>query len=243
MLQRDVTHSRGRVACGPAIRWPTTLGTGHAQQMEHVTAPVADPVEHLSTEQLEAGLDEIRRSPADRGRVELIVRRPAARRARGPRRRASSTRSVGLVGDTWPLRRSTRTPDGSPHPDMQLNVMNARTVALLAGSPERRAPGRRPALPRPRPERGQPARRHPARARVGRHRGHGAAPHRLRQVLPALRPGGPALRQLRDRQGAPAPGPERPRRRARRGPRRRRGAQAGALTRASPPTRRPAGRG
>jgi hypothetical protein len=103
--------------------------------MDHVADPV---MEYLSTEQLEAGLDEIRRSPADRGRVELIVRRPAL----GEREVLSEGELdmvVGLVGDTWPQRRSTRTPDGSPHPDMQLNVMNARTIALLAGSPERRA--------------------------------------------------------------------------------------------------------
>ena len=103
--------------------------------MEHVPDPV---MEHLSAEQLEAGLDEIRRSPADRGRVELIVRRPAVSE-REVLAEGELDMSVGLVGDTWPLRRSTRTPDGSPHPDMQLNVMNARMVALLAGSPERRA--------------------------------------------------------------------------------------------------------
>ena len=95
-------------------------------------------MEHLSTDQLEAGLDEIRRSPADRGRVELIVRRPAVSEREVLAEGRLDT-VVGLVGDTWPQRRSTRTPDGSPHPDMQLNVMNARVVALLAGSPERRA--------------------------------------------------------------------------------------------------------
>jgi MOSC domain-containing protein YiiM len=39
---------------------------------------------------------------------------------------------VGLVGDTWNQRSSKRTADGSPHPDMQLNVMNARVVQTLA---------------------------------------------------------------------------------------------------------------
>ena len=38
----------------------------------------------------------------------------------------------GLVGDNWRSRSSSRTSDGSPHPDIQLNVMNARVVALLA---------------------------------------------------------------------------------------------------------------
>ena len=33
-------------------------------------------VKHLAMETLEGGLDEIRRSPADRGVLELIVRRP-----------------------------------------------------------------------------------------------------------------------------------------------------------------------
>jgi MOSC domain-containing protein YiiM len=103
--------------------------------MDHVADPVTV---HLSAEELEIGLDEIRRSPADRGRVELIVRRPAVgEREVLPEGELDTV--VGLVGDTWPQRRSTRTPDGSPHPDMQLNVMNARTVALLAGSTERRA--------------------------------------------------------------------------------------------------------
>lgn len=45
---------------------------------------------------------------------------------------AELDQAVGLVGDTWKDRRSKRTDDGSPHPDMQLNIMNARTVHLLA---------------------------------------------------------------------------------------------------------------
>jgi len=38
----------------------------------------------------------------------------------------------GLVGDTWRVRSSTRTADRSAHPDMQLNLMNARVIALIA---------------------------------------------------------------------------------------------------------------
>lgn len=45
--------------------------------------------------------------------------------------------AVGLVGDTWRARDSSRTEDGSPHPDMQLNIMNARVIALLAQSDDR----------------------------------------------------------------------------------------------------------
>ena len=45
--------------------------------------------------------------------------------------------SEGLVGDNWKTRGSRRTADGSAHPDMQLNVMNARVIALLAQGVER----------------------------------------------------------------------------------------------------------
>ena len=43
----------------------------------------------------------------------------------------------GLVGDTWVERGSRRMPDGSPHPDMQLNLMNHRLVEFLAQDPDR----------------------------------------------------------------------------------------------------------
>lgn len=41
--------------------------------------------------------------------------------------------TVGLVGDSWSQRPSSRTTDRSPHPDMQLNVINSRFVELIAG--------------------------------------------------------------------------------------------------------------
>ncbi|HEX7277029.1 MAG TPA: hypothetical protein VF244_06610 [Acidimicrobiales bacterium] len=93
---------------------------------------------HLTRDELAAGLDHIAGSPADVGRVELIVRRPAE----GEREvLAEGTLDLenGLVGDTWRVRESKRTDDGSPHPDMQLNVMNARVAALIAADPDRRA--------------------------------------------------------------------------------------------------------
>jgi hypothetical protein len=88
---------------------------------------------HVSFLELEAGLPEIRRSPANCGSVELIVRRPAV----GKREilvEAVLSPLTGLTGDTWHVRPSIRTPDRSPHPEMQLNVMNSRSAALIAGS-------------------------------------------------------------------------------------------------------------
>ena len=47
------------------------------------------------------------------------------------------TPSEGLVGDSWRTRGSSRTPDGSAHPNMQLNIMNARVIALVAQDKDR----------------------------------------------------------------------------------------------------------
>ncbi len=43
----------------------------------------------------------------------------------------------GLIGDNWSVRGSSRTPDGSAHPEMQINIMNARVTALVAQEKER----------------------------------------------------------------------------------------------------------
>jgi len=91
---------------------------------------------YLTTAELEAGLDEVRQSPADNGVLEMIVRRPAIG-ARELLQDGELDPVVGLVGDTWHKRTSRLTPDGSPHPEMQLNIMNARVVALVSQARER----------------------------------------------------------------------------------------------------------
>lgn len=93
-------------------------------------------VKHLSWDELEAGLAEIHKSPRDEGALELIVRRPAVEQ-REILIEAQLQRAMGLVGDSWSRRRTSRTTDGSPHPDMQLNIMNARVIALLARRKDR----------------------------------------------------------------------------------------------------------
>jgi len=91
---------------------------------------------HLSIEQLHAGLDAIRDSPKDQGQLRMIVRRPELG-AREVLPAGELDPVEGLVGDTWKARPSTRTTDGAAHPDMQLNIMNARVIALLAQEEER----------------------------------------------------------------------------------------------------------
>lgn len=87
-------------------------------------------------EELEAGLEEILRSPSDEGRLALIVRRPR-KEEREVLEEGTLDLEEGLVGDDWKVRGSSATPDGSAHPEMQVTVMNSRTIALLAGTRDR----------------------------------------------------------------------------------------------------------
>jgi len=93
----------------------------------------------MTAPQLEQGLDEILRSPSDGGRVDLIVRRPVVD-GREVVEVGELHPDCGLVGDSWSVRLSPRSGPGGPHPDTQLNVINARLSSLIAGAtPERRA--------------------------------------------------------------------------------------------------------
>lgn len=86
--------------------------------------------------ELDAALVRVRQSPRDVGRLELIVRRPAVD-AREVLAEAELNLEAGLVGDTWRVRPSSRTSDRSPHPDMQLNLMNVRAADAVAGGIKR----------------------------------------------------------------------------------------------------------
>ena len=93
-------------------------------------------MKHLTTEELEAGLGDIYLSPKDDGRIDLIVCRPDVEK-RDVLSEARLDLTEGLVGDNWKMRGSTSTADGSAHPEMQLNIMNSRVIALLAQERER----------------------------------------------------------------------------------------------------------
>jgi hypothetical protein len=77
--------------------------------------------------ELESSIEELARSPKDQGRLELIVRRPV----KGQREvlaEGELTFEEGLAGDCWK--------DRDPHPDMQINIMNARAIAAIAATKE-----------------------------------------------------------------------------------------------------------
>ena len=86
-------------------------------------------MEHATLDDLKSGLDHVRSSPADRGTLELIVRRPAED-LREVLHAGELDAEVGLVGDRWHL-------GTSPTNDAQLTVINSRLAQLVAGSRDR----------------------------------------------------------------------------------------------------------
>ena len=87
-------------------------------------------------QELEAALDHLRGAPKDEGVLQLIVRRPQIDQ-REVLDEAELDPVLGLIGDGWSVRGSSKTPDGGPHPEMQINIMNARVTALVAQEKER----------------------------------------------------------------------------------------------------------
>lgn len=94
---------------------------------------VAPSGEYRNASELAAGLDHIRSSPAEAGTLELIVRRPAEDE-REVIEEGMLSFDEGLIGDMWRRRWHA---GGAPNPNAQLTLMNARAIALFAGSRER----------------------------------------------------------------------------------------------------------
>lgn len=92
--------------------------------------------EYLSMMELEAGLDYIRQAPKDHGTLKMIVCRPNVDE-RAVLQEGRLDLLEGLVGDTWKVRGSRHTQDGSANLHAQITVMNARAIALLAQHEER----------------------------------------------------------------------------------------------------------
>ena len=93
-------------------------------------------IKHLTLADLEAGLDDIRNSPKVQGVLDMIVSRPEED-AREVMALADLDPALGLVGDNWQDRPSSRSADGKAHPDMQINMMNSRVIALVAQDKDR----------------------------------------------------------------------------------------------------------
>ncbi len=91
---------------------------------------------HATKEELQAGLPHILASPQDDGVLEAIVIRPE----KGQRQDLQSCElslESGTHGDHWAKGCWKSTEDGRPHPDVQICIMNARCIALIAGERDR----------------------------------------------------------------------------------------------------------
>ena len=86
---------------------------------------------YLSLSELEAGLDPILQSPKDDGTLQYIVRRPRVDE-REIVSEATLDPQQGMLGDTWISRGN-----GPLNPDVQLTLMNARVITLVAGTKDR----------------------------------------------------------------------------------------------------------
>ncbi len=93
---------------------------------------------HRTSEDLTAFLATLDDAPRDVGTLRAVIARPGVGH-REVLEVGHLDLTEGLVGDTWTARGSRRTPDGSAHPDMQLNVMSHRLVEFLAQDPQREA--------------------------------------------------------------------------------------------------------
>jgi hypothetical protein len=91
---------------------------------------------HLTMTELEAGMHEIRQSPKNNGVLKMIVRRPQDDE-REIIDGGELDPAQGLIGDNWKVRGSKSTPDRSANINMQLTIMNSRTIALVAQEQER----------------------------------------------------------------------------------------------------------
>ncbi len=88
-------------------------------------------IRHLNLDQLNEGLSEIRQSPKDDGVLKAIVFRPEENQRSSPTQCQLSP-ELGLAGDRWAKGCWLSLPDGSPHPEVQVTIMNVRSIALIA---------------------------------------------------------------------------------------------------------------
>ena len=95
-----------------------------------------ETITHLTMAELTAGMEHIRQAPKDDGVLRMIVRRPEVD-SRETLEEAEFSLVDGLVGDNWKMRGSRLMQDGSPNPDAQITIMNARSIALIAQNGDR----------------------------------------------------------------------------------------------------------
>jgi hypothetical protein len=79
---------------------------------------------------------DVRAAPRDDGRLELIVRRPAVDQ-RELVDAAELDTTLGVIGDSWFERGSSRTPDGSRNPESQVTLISTRVLRAIEQDTDR----------------------------------------------------------------------------------------------------------
>ena len=90
-------------------------------------------LEHLSIEQIEAGMPDVFASPKNRGELEAIVVRPRSDK-RESRETVYLSPEGGVEGDRWA---SSKTQYEGPEPRAQVSLMNARLLKMIAKDEKR----------------------------------------------------------------------------------------------------------
>jgi MOSC domain-containing protein YiiM len=91
---------------------------------------------HRTETQILDGLKEVRESPQNNGLLEAIVIRPGSEE-RLSLQQCRLSPEGGTEGDAWARGCWLKLPDGRPHPDVQICIMNSRMINLVAGEKHR----------------------------------------------------------------------------------------------------------
>ena len=86
-----------------------------------------------SQQELQSAYSKMPKPPVNEGIVEMLVCRPG-RNERRVLKEAVLSADTGLSGDNWLAKGSRHTSDGKADLNMQLTLMNARVIELIAGS-------------------------------------------------------------------------------------------------------------
>ncbi len=135
------SHDQAGVSGKPSALRLTRLpnGSGKVILRNAIQQPDVPMPRHLSLAELNEGLPEILASPKDNGILRGIVIRPSP----GERRELDScdlSLALGTHGDHWAKGCWKSTEDGKPHPDVQICIMNARCIGLIAQDRDNWAP-------------------------------------------------------------------------------------------------------
>ena len=93
---------------------------------------------HLTASEFQETIPDILNAPKDKGVLKMIVVRPRENE-RTILKTCELSAAKGVHGDNWAEGCWKTLPDGSPHPDVQIALMNYRVMEAIEDDHERRA--------------------------------------------------------------------------------------------------------